>query len=90
MVWWWAMPTWRAALCLVAAAPALVSPSPLPMGNAILRFAADNLIGPVGMVSVVAAMICHVLRPDLVLRLIYVATICAIIFLIIRAATCGS
>lgn len=66
---------------LAAAQPAFAQAM---VGNSLLTFAANYIIGPLGIFAVVAALAGSIFRPDLVKGAIYAAIICAVLFFIIK------
>jgi hypothetical protein len=56
------------------------------VGLSLLTFAANNIIAPLGIFSVVLALGGSFFRPDLVKGAIYSALICAVLFFIIKSA----
>lgn len=53
------------------------------VGEQALRFAADYIIAPVGLISLVVALVTAFFRPDLVKSAVYVLIICVVIYFVI-------
>lgn len=66
-----------------AAAPAIAQQM---VGQSILDFSANYIIGPLGIFAVVVALAGSIFRPDMVRNAIYAAIICAVLFFIIKMA----
>lgn len=56
------------------------------VGQPILTFAANYIIGPLGVFAVVIGLAASIFRPDMVKSAIYAAVICAILFFVIKMA----
>lgn len=56
------------------------------VGQSILEFSANYIIGPLGIFAVVVALAGSIFRPDMVKSAIYAAIICAVLFFVIRMA----
>jgi hypothetical protein len=56
------------------------------VGSRLLDFAANYIIGPLGIFAVVVALAGSIFRPDLARSAIYAAIICAVLFFIIKSA----
>lgn len=66
-----------------AAAPAFAQQM---VGQSILDFAGNYIIGPLGIFAVVVALAGSIFRPDMVRSAIYAAIICAVLFFVIKMA----
>jgi len=55
-------------------------------GQELLQWAGDNIIFPLGILSVIFSLAAALFRPDMVKNGIWAAVICAIIYFLIRAA----
>ena len=55
-------------------------------GQELLQWAGDNIIFPLGILSVIFSLAAALFRPDMVKNGIWSAVICAIIYFLIRAA----
>ena len=66
-----------------AAAPAFAQQM---VGQSILTFAGNYIIGPLGIFAVVVALAGSIFRPDMVRSAIYAAIICAVLFFVIKMA----
>ena len=66
-----------------AAAPAFAQQM---VGQSILTFAGNYIIGPLGIFAVVVALAGSIFRPDMVRSAGYAALICAVLFFVIKSA----
>jgi len=70
-------------LLVFAAEPAFAQQM---IGQDLLTFAGNYIIGPLGIFAVIIALAGSIFRPDLVKGAIYAAIICAVLFFIIKMA----
>lgn len=70
-------------LALFSASPAFAQQM---IGQNLLTFAANYVIGPLGIFAVVVALAGSIFRPDMVRSAVYAAIICAVLFFIIKSA----
>lgn len=54
------------------------------LGNSLLTFGANYIIGPIGVFAVVVALAASIFRPDMVRGAVYAALICAVLFFVIK------
>lgn len=72
-----------AAIALLGATPAFAQQM---VGESVLTFGANYILGPLGVFSVVVALAGSIFRPDMVRNAIYAAIICAVLFFVIKMA----
>lgn len=72
-----------ALIAVGAAAPAFAQQM---VGQSILEFGANYIIGPLGIFAVVVALAGSIFRPDMVRSAIYAAIICAVLFFVVKMA----
>lgn len=64
----------------------LFQPAHAFVGQELLSWIGDNIIFPLGILSIVLSLVAALFRPDLLKVGLYSTGICALIFFIIRAA----
>lgn len=57
------------------------------LGQNLLAYAADWIIGPIGIFAVVLALAASIFRPDMVRGAVYAALICAVLFIIKQSSS---
>ena len=65
---------------------ALANPALAYAGQELLTWVADNIIFPLGIITLVLSLAAAMVRPDLVRSAVWATVICAIIFFVIRSA----
>jgi hypothetical protein len=64
----------------------LFQPAHAYVGQELLSWIGDNIVFPLGILSIVLSLAAALFRPDLLKSGLYATGICALIFFIIRAA----
>jgi hypothetical protein len=78
----------RRSLCLfVGVGLALPAFAQQMVGQNLLTFGANYIIGPLGIFAVVVALAGSIFRPDMVRTAIYAAIICAVLFFVIKMSS---